>query len=223
MPSELTRLLDGEALLIVVAGTLLASLARCGFRNLFGAVHAGFTLIHKHFDEASNRAAIARIVRSIEHSGPLAVESPLPPDPELAQLLESYLRSGSPSAMFSMRAAQQKSSEARMSEAANVLVVAAELAPMFGLVGTLYSITNLAPAGAVNTLETTMSAIATAVTSTLYGVLLAHLVCLPIAAMIERRAKLEARLRDALLEWFASQLTSPVVTAAQQPKIRGVA
>lgn len=215
--------MDGEALLIVVAGTLLASLARCGFRNLCATVHASFALSRRGFDEGSNRAALARILRSIEHSGPLAAEGPLPPDPEMARLLESYLRTGSPSAMFRMRATQQKVREARMNEAVKVLVVAAELAPMFGLVGTLYSITDLAPTGAIDAIDTTMGAIATAVTSTLYGVLLAHLVCLPIAAMIERREKLEARLRDGQLQWFAGQLPGPVVAAAPLPKIRGAA
>jgi chemotaxis protein MotA len=65
---------------------------------------------------------------------------------------------------------------------------------------------------------------ASAVHTTLYGALLAHLVCHPLAAAIARRARAEQRARAALAEWFLAQLArcTPAAPPARA-HLRGVA
>jgi hypothetical protein len=105
--------------------------------------------------------------------------------------------------------AERALDEARRVSAAQVFVWAGELAPVFGLIGTLYGFTQLAPASGAGAIAATMGAIATAVLSTLYGALLAHLLCHPLAGAIERHGLARERAREALADWFAEQIAAP--------------
>jgi chemotaxis protein MotA len=80
---------------------------------------------------------------------------------------------------------------------------------VFGLIGTLYGFTQLTPDAAATTTVTTMAAISTAVLTSLYGALLAHLLCFPLASAIERRGLAREQSREALAEWFADQIAAP--------------
>ena len=88
--------------------------------------------------------------------------------------------------------------------AARTWNVAAELAPAFGLAGTLLSLSQLPRAG----FETAgfNAVISGAVLTTLYGVLLANLLFAPLADAIERAATYERAERQALIDWLADQL-----------------
>ena len=75
-----------------------------------------------------------------------------------------------------------------------------------------------------DTVRLTMSAISTAVLSTLYGALLAHLLCYPLASAIERRGLEEERAREALADWFAEQVCKGAAAAQERRTLlRGVA
>ena len=60
-------------------------------------------------------------------------------------------------------------------------------------------------AGATST-ETTLAAVATAVLSTLYGALTAHLVCIPIGRAIDRKGEREDIEREELFELLFEEL-----------------
>ncbi|MEL7446519.1 MAG: hypothetical protein AAGK02_12030, partial [Pseudomonadota bacterium] len=53
----------------------------------------------------------------------------------------------------------------------------------------------------------TIASLATAVLSTLYGVLSAHLVFLPLAMAIDRQGEHEEQARDRLVEWLTLHLS----------------
>jgi chemotaxis protein MotA len=80
---------------------------------------------------------------------------------------------------------------------------------VFGLVGTLISMAatmpGLAAASAADA-ATGLAAIGTAILSSLYGVLSAHLLFLPLAEAIARRQAREDEARDALARWLCEQL-----------------
>jgi chemotaxis protein MotA len=219
LPSELARMLDPGAFAIVVTGTVIATAARCGWRDCSAAIGALPGLARSHFDEAANRIAVARALRAIETKGHRAADTPLPPDPSLARLVAIYLSTGSLDALHSARRAERAAREVERTRGVRAFEYAGELAPVFGLVGTLYAITGLSGGLATSPVETAMESIATAVLSSLYGVLTAHLVFVPLARAIERRGMREESAREALVEW----LTGHLETAAPGPAGRGSA
>jgi len=226
VPSEWPALLDPGALAIVLAGTALATAARCGWRDLSAALAALFGLGKSGFDEPANRVAIARTLRAIEADGRRAADVPLPPDPSLALLVDTFCRTGSIDALHSARWAERAAREVERARLVRTFEYAGELAPVFGLVGTLYAITRLSETLAGSPVETIMGSIATAVLSSLYGVLTAHLVCVPVARVIERRGLREEKAREALVEWLAAHIESAAIERAHLPthgKLRTIA
>lgn len=211
-------LINAEAGVIVLGGTLVASGLACGWDNLACAGQQAWGLMRAPLDEAANRAALARLIHAIDRKGRFAAEAPLPPDPVLAEIVAAYLRHGALAPAQAAGRAQRAASRLRRNVAAATWRHAGELAPVAGLAGTLYGIARLAPVGGESTLAlTTATAIATAVVSTLYGLMLAHLVCLPLAGAIARRAQGEQRARSRLVSWFESQLPAPPASGSAPP------
>ena len=202
MVSSVAQMIDPGALAIVLAGTLLATIARCGWSDIRRATIALFQLRTQFFDADANRTSLAKTLRTIEQKGPLCADVPLPPDPGLAKAIAAFLQAGSLDALHSLRRSQRAAREAERSSAVRVYEYAGELAPVFGLVGTLVAITQLVPQAGETATETTLAAIATAVLSTLYGVLTAHLICIPIGRAIERKGEREDFEREELFEWL---------------------
>ncbi|MDJ0643657.1 MAG: MotA/TolQ/ExbB proton channel family protein [Erythrobacter sp.] len=205
MTSTLAQMFDPGALTIVLSGTLLATAARCGWQDLKHAAIAVAQLRRGSFDEDGNRAALAHTVHEIEANGTLGADAPLPPDPSLAKVVNAYLRHSSVEAMQNARRAERTAREMERGAAARTFEYAGELAPVFGLVGTLFAMTQLAPTEN-DMVQATMSSIATAVLSTLYGVLIAHMLCFPIARAIERHGEREEAARERLIEWLNAHL-----------------
>jgi chemotaxis protein MotA len=210
-------LINTEAAVIVLGGTVVASGLACGWANLRCAGWHALGLLRAPLDEAANRAALARLVYEIDRKGRFAAEAPLPPDPALAVAVAAYLRLGELAPLHEARQIHRAAARTRRNVAVATWRQAGELAPVAGLAGTLYGIAQLAPVTGESALAlTTAAAIATAVVSTLYGLLLAHLVCLPLAGAIARRAQGEQAVRIRLVTWFESQLP-----AAPAPRPRG--
>jgi len=104
----------------------------------------------------------------------------------------------------------------RHARAARVFEQAGELAPVFGLVGTLFAMTQIASGLSIDTGTSAFAAIATAVLSSLYGVLSANLVFLPMAQAIARRSQREEEARADLADWLAEELADVVPAPIQR-------
>ena len=224
MPPAFDNLFDPGALGIVVAGTVLATVARCGWRDFGAALKAAGGLTRRGFQRETNRKALALAVQAIQRDGHHRASPDLPPDRALGLMLETYLRHGAPAMLGAIRRAERALDEARRVSAAQVFVWSGELAPVFGLIGTLYGLTQLTPAEGSAAAATIMGAVSTAVLTSLYGALIAHLVCHPLASAIERRGLADEQEREALAEWFAGQIDQ-IDSAAQARRahLRGVA
>ena len=224
MPPAFSTLFDPGALGIVVAGTVLATVARCGWRDFGAALKVAGGLTRRSFQLEANRKALALAVNAIKRDGHHRANPDLPPDRALGLMLETYLRHGAPAALGSIRRAERALDEARRVSAAQVFTWSGELAPVFGLIGTLYGLTQLAPATGGDATAMIMGSVSTAVLTSLYGALLAHLVCYPLASAIERRGLAEEQNRETLAEWFTAQIDH-IDSAAQARRahLRGVA
>ncbi len=199
---------DPVALVIVLAGTALATLARSGWHDAVAAIRAAFALVRPNVDADANRAVLARAVSEVRRHGVLRADVPTPPDAALADALDTLIRSGSTGAMQTAFSAARVHRTNMRTRTAAVFEQAGELAPAFGLVGTLFSMTQLAPMAGSDAGAATFGAIATAVLSSLYGVLGAHLVCLPLAEAIVRRGERAETLREKLIDWLAHEVIS---------------
>jgi chemotaxis protein MotA len=224
MPTNLSALIDPGAFLIVMAGTVLACVARCGWHNFGAALREAGALLGREFDDDANRKALAQAIIAIQRDGPHRANPALPPDRTLGLMLETYLRHGSIEVLHRTRRAERALDEARRVSAAQVFVWAGDLAPVFGLIGTLYGFTQLVPDTAATTTVTIMVAISTAVLTSLYGALLAHLLCFPLASAIERRGLAREQSREALADWFAERIAAPALPPRDsRTHLRGVA
>lgn len=200
---------DAGALFIVLTGTVMATLARVGAKDMILALRSAAMLTRAGFDENANRTAFARWARAIRKRGVLGAESAMPPDPDLGLSLLALVRTGSINALH---AAHEDACAAKLEacgRAVRVFEQAGELAPVFGLVGTLFSMTQLTPGTGAEANALTLGAIATAVLSSLYGVLAAHFLFLPLAHAIARRAQAEEEAREALIQWLATEIANP--------------
>lgn len=224
MPAATTSLFDPASLAIVIAGTVLATIARCGWHDFGTALRAAGGLARRSFDSEANRKAMAQAVTAIERDGHHRANPALPPDRALGLMLETYLRHGTINALGAIRRSERAVDEARRVVAAQVFVWAGELAPVFGLVGTLYGLTRLSPATGPEATALIMGAVSTAVLTSLYGALLAHLACYPLASAIERRGLADEQSREVLAEWFAEQIARMNRDAQERrAHLRGVA
>lgn len=206
MMSALAPLVDISAISIVIAGTWAAAAARSGRSGMASGVLALLRLGHRGFDEGANRSALARCAVSISKRGALCSETDLPPDPDLAGSVERYLSTGSLDKLHEAASEARKARLAERARGARLFETAGELAPVFGLVGTLFAITQLMPGPGFETSQTIMASLASAVLSTLYGVLTAHLIYFPIARAIERQSDAEEHARSAMLDWFLNEI-----------------
>ena len=220
-PSPLSSsLLDPSALAIVLAGTVIATFARSGVQDMGLAFQSLAGLAKARFDENANRTALARWARAIRQRGVLGAESAMPPDADLASALEALLSTGSVKALRDTHAAASAENLRMGERAVRVFEQAGDLAPVFGLVGTLFSMTKLAPATGSDavTSAVTLGAIATAVLSSLYGVLAAHFVFLPLAHALARRTQREDDAREALITWLSVEIAD-IVPGGSAPRV----
>ena len=225
--TEATGLFDPLALTIVLVGTILATFAREGWQDVATAIASAVKLGGKGFDAGATRSALARTVGEINRRGHLGAEPVDPPDDPTTKLLNAYIRSGSIDAMIKVARTQRLERDIRNVAAIRVYETAGELAPVFGLVGTLFAITQLMPDLEASSADIVMASVAGAVLSSLYGVLSANLVFYPLARAIERRSDKEEVDRSLLLEWFESELsdgrTAPARRGSAVERVRGAA
>jgi len=222
--TAISPLFDPGALTIVVTGTAFASAMRCGRQDFIAAIRAAGGLVRRGFDSDANRKALALALTAIHRDGSHRADPALPPDRALGLMLENYLRHGTIAALTAARRAERALDEARRISAVQVFTWAGELAPVFGLIGTLYGLTQLVPGDSAHAAATIMASVSTAVLTSLYGALLGHLVCYPLASAIERRGQANDHAREALTDWFIAQIETGT-TPAHEPRarLRGVA
>ena len=193
-------LIDFEALALMLGGTVLAALLQAGWANFRVTVAAIASLIRPAFDPATTRAELSRPIGDLDRDGLVRAPRAAIGDAEFTAATSAMIRSRSLDALLAEHEASRAMRSANAAAARAVCHQAAELAQMFGLAGTLLSLGRLGPLA--NGASGVAGAIGMAVTTTLYGVILANIFFLPLAGMIERRARAEDRAREELFQWL---------------------
>ena len=201
-------LADAPSAAIVFGGTALAATMRCGWRDGAAAIRSVAHLWQPGFDADHARAGLAVQVQGIVKDGLLRAQPHHSGDAEFDEATDAMLERRSVGALLAAHESHRDRRLASSNRAVRFLAQAAELAPVFGLVGTLVSLSQLPGGGIAKGAMT--GAISMAVVTTLYGLLLANLVLAPLARMVERAAEAEEEGRQDLTDWLATQIEAAV-------------
>ncbi len=210
---------DPDAIAIVLFGTLAATVLRCGIADSRIAVASLRNILEKPFDVPQAKAELAVQIRQIANDGFVRAEPRHFGDDEFDSLSDLIINQRS---IQSLHGEHEKFKLARLTHsqtAVRVLESAAELAPVFGLAGTLVALAQ-AP-GTAPQENGLVGAIAMAVITTLYGLVAANLVFAPLGSAIARRSRREEEDRDEVLAWLEQGICQtgvilPQTTAAQE-------
>ena len=201
---DIASLLDGPSAAIVLGGTLLATLLRCGLGDCGRTLAAVSQLGQRRFDATRAQAEMAAQAREIHEGGLLRASPHHIGDSEFDEATDALIGRRSVSALVAAHESHRVRRADASNRAARTLAQAAELAPVFGLAGTLVSLSQLPADGIAQ--GQFAAAISMAVLTTLYGLLLANLLLAPLARVIERTAAAEEAERQKIIDWLARQV-----------------
>ncbi|MGD9472630.1 MAG: MotA/TolQ/ExbB proton channel family protein [Novosphingobium sp.] len=207
---------------LVLGGTMLATLARTGWHECGLTLHQLRALARPRFNAARMKAQLAGQVTRMRRDGLIRAEAEPLPDREFADATAALVRHRSTAALRDEHDRHRQRRCADRQRACRSLSQAGELAPVLGLAGTLLSLSQL-PAGGLDEVSGLMQSVSLAVVSTLYGLLLAHLVCFPLARAIERHGEREEDEREELVRWLAGQLESACPSSALHQRMERAA
>jgi len=197
-------LLDLPSLALVLVGTLLATLLRCGWADARQAVEALGQLFESGFDTVNARRELAIQVQDIEADGLVRAKPRHFGDGEFDEMNDALIRTRSMKGLQETHEIHRARRMEASHRAVMVFVSAAELSPVFGLVGTLVALGRLS--STVASTGNFAAAIGMAVSTTLYGLVAANFLFAPLAAMISRRAQSEDRAREGLISWLSAAI-----------------
>lgn len=198
----MTNLFDPLSAAIVLGGTVVAVLLRCGWQEVCGALTAVSQLFDAPFDSVGIRAQLARQIQEIDEDGLVRAKAHRFGDGEFDELSQALVRDRSIQILYDEHERHRVRRSATAGTAARVLTEAAELAPILGLAGTLLALGGLSTVAEGDYARS----ISAAVTTTLYGLIVANFLFAPLSAAVERRAQSEEKARQALLDWLARAL-----------------
>ena len=214
---DFSQLFDGPSAAIVCGGTALATVLRCGLGDCRRTLHA-LARLPRRFDAAAARSELAVQLQDIDRDGLIRAQPHHFGDSEFDEATDALIGRRSVDALHAAHDIHRQRRAEACGQAVRTLGQAADLAPVFGLAGTLVSLSQLAAAGTDNTAFA--AAIAMAVLTTLYGLLLANLVLAPLARLVERGADTEEADRQHIVDWMARRLAGQSASAPQPHRDR---
>ena len=187
----LSQFVDAPSFLIVIAGGLAATLIRFPLSGVATAFATGgkIAFVHKKLNVRDLIEEIVRLGDIVRRNGPLALENETIEDPMLAKGLQ-YVADGYDLALI--REAMERERElflTRLSEGQRVFKSLGDAAPAFGMIGTLVGLVQML--AAMDDPSAIGPAMAVALLTTLYGALVANLVCLPISDKLSAKIDVE--------------------------------
>jgi len=198
------NLIDGPSAAIVFGGTFVATALRSGWQDLLATLRRLAGLGRSRFTAETARAKLAAQVIEIRQDGVLRAHSRHSGDDEFDAATDAMLERRSIGALLDRHEEFRARRTGDADAAVRTLAQAAEIAPAFGLVGTLVSLSQLPADGLAE--GQFMGAISMAVLTTLYGLLSANLIYAPLSRAIDRAAEREEAARQEVIDWLARQL-----------------
>lgn len=206
------NLFDAQSAAIVFGGTAIGTFLRCGVTDCRMALVAIGHLGRRRFDADRARSELAVQVQEIRQDGLLRAAPHRFGDREFDEVADTLIGTRSISALLTKHEGHKARRMDANNRAVRALAQSSELAPVFGLAGTLISLSQLPADGLAK--GAFAGAISMAVLTTLYGLIFANLILAPLARVVERAGNAEETERQKLVDWLADQLT-PVIARAR--------
>jgi len=185
------QFVDIPSILIVVVGGMAATLIRFPLTGIGGAVVTGgkIAFTHKKVDPRETIEKLAELSDIVRKSGPLGLEGAQVDDQQMAKGIQ-YIADGYEAAFINE--AMEKDRDlylTRLEEGQRVFKSLGDAAPAFGMIGTLVGLVQML--ASMDDPAAIGPAMAIALLTTLYGALVANLVCLPIADKLSAKVSVE--------------------------------
>ncbi len=190
---------DTASLLIVVAGSIAVVLARCTLGEFLGAIgvlgKAFSRKIENPFELINQLVELATIARK---DGMIALEGQDIKNAYMAKAVAMLVDGTDPDIIKSSLERDTAMMKQRHAMGAGVFSAWGEIAPAMGMVGTLAGLVIML--GNMSDPKAIGPAMAIALLTTMYGAILANVICLPMAQKLTNASALEAANNELILE-----------------------
>ena len=191
--------IDTASLLIVVAGSIAVVLARCTLGEFLGAIgvlgKAFSRKIENPFELINQLVELATIARK---DGMIALEGQDIKNAYMAKAVAMLVDGTDPDIIKSSLERYTAMMKQRHAMGAGVFSAWGEIAPAMGMVGTLAGLVIML--GNMSDPKAIGPAMAIALLTTMYGAILANVICLPMAQKLTNASALEAANNELILE-----------------------
>lgn len=198
--SDLNIFLDLPSFMIVVGGTFAATMVKFPLQGVFVAMPVGFKAAFTNEKEQPRdfiRKAIS-ISKLVRKSGLVAAENVKVRNPFFKKGLQMVADGRDVDYIRKVLTQDMALSIQRDEIGAKVFMAIAEFAPAFGMFGTLVGLVQML--SQMNDPTTIGRGMAVALLTTLYGVLIANLIAIPIADKLDDKRAREVALRSLIIE-----------------------
>ena len=187
----LSQFIDVPSLLIVVVGGMAATLIRfplAGIVTSFG-IGGKVAFTHKKTDPRETIEKIAELADIVRKNGPLGLEEVTVEDAQLSKGIQYITDGYEPTFIVEAMEKDRDLFLTRLEEGQRVFKSLGDAAPAFGMIGTLVGLVQML--ASMDDPSAIGPAMAIALLTTLYGALVANLVCLPIADKLSAKVAVE--------------------------------
>ena len=190
---------DTPSMLIVVAGSIMVVMFRSSLGEFLGAVGVmGKTFKNKLEPAEDLITQLVEMATIARKDGMIALEGQDIANPFMAKAI-GMLVDGTDADMIRKSLEQDiASTKLRHKQGASIFSAWGEIAPAMGMIGTLIGLVQML--GNMSDPKAIGPAMAIALLTTMYGAILANVICLPIAMKLGNQAEVEAANNNLILE-----------------------
>lgn len=188
---SITQFADLPSALIVLGGTVSTVVLRFPFSGVISALMLGGSIAFKN-TQKSPRAIIDEITKLadiVRHSSVLALENVEISDPFLSKGIQYIIDGYEPSFIVNSLELERDQTLERLEEGKSIFKAMGDSAPAFGMIGTLIGLVQMLQT--MDDPSTIGPSMAIALLTTLYGALIANVICMPIHDKLTRKIKVE--------------------------------
>jgi chemotaxis protein MotA len=194
---------NSHGIILVIGGTLCATMINSSVHDMLNAFKAGFSLLGKpkYIPPDQVLPLVSRLATKARQAGKMALESEkrsVADDGFLERVIDIAMTTNDETLARLTLEEEVVQIKRRHQEVGNVFRTAGLLGPMFGLLGTLIGIISVLRN--ISDPESVGPAMAVAISSAFYGILLANLFCVPAAGKLRSRSLEELLSKEILLE-----------------------
>ncbi len=204
--------LDLPSLLLVLGGTAFVVMVKFGAPQLAGASRVvAQAFLYRPEDPSRVAARLLELASLSRHGGLLALKNQVTPNRFMAEGLKLVAEGHAPELLHQTLEKDRLLTLERHEWGQRIVLAVAEAAPAMGLVGTLVGLVQML--GNLGDPRALGPGMAIALLATLYGVLITHLVCYPLADKLRLHSAQQSLLQSLVIDGLLA------IQAGQSPRI----